>query len=237
MVLFRHVLIEKNQKVISLNNLDFNGLCQVMANVGWNVVNLADDRTVYYEKDSLGKYGAYDLNVLNSTNEIFDRVILLKYESAQIEKSISRKHFLLENVFVEKKHVDSKNAMDLSCSNVDQQSNVVVQQQIDEQPFIEIQSIVNLNDDQVCELSIENFNDSTDEQFTSDRLEDDQGENEESYDESKEDFSFDERRQINSSHSERILEQILRNQQKILNKVKKVLSKSMISFLSFSSNI
>lgn len=222
MVLFRHILIEKNRKVISLNNLNLNELCQVMSNGGWNAVNLKDDRNLFYDSTNIGKYGDYDVNVLNNSNEIFDRVILFKCEKSKIEESVSRKNFLLTNMFDEKKPLDRKNETTSYCANVDQQTNIVVENKIDEPSSIEIKSIVNLNDYQACELLFTNLNDLPNEQFILDELEDDPTENQQDENENKLNVSSDENQQTNLSYLAKCVEQILLNQQIILTKLDKI---------------
>ena len=173
MAIFHRVLIEKDGRVTQLTNLNFVDLRRVMVNGGFNVVILTDNRTVFFDKDNQGRYGHYDLHILENSDEKFDRVVLLKYESSKIEASISRKNYLQENMFIETNASDRKNQSTCSSTTVDKQPAEPVDQIIAESSTNEINSIVNLNDNEFSPISLENLKNLSADHFISDELDGD----------------------------------------------------------------
>lgn len=134
MVHFRQTLIEKDERVTVLSNLTYADLKRIMANGGWNVINLTKDRTLFFDKDNPGRFNDFDLQILHDKNEVFDQCILLKWNNSQIEASIARKIHLAEQVFIEVK-----------ISNLTKQTTASVPA-IDDQPVkIENQPISQLS--------------------------------------------------------------------------------------------
>ncbi len=105
------------------------------------------------------------MNVSENNDEVFDQVILLIYEPSKIETSILRKEYLLENMFTEMKVSDPANQTMWSSSDVDQQSVELTDQIVTESSVIPTNSIVNLNDDQNCQISFENLKNLSCDQF------------------------------------------------------------------------
>ena len=88
-VLFREVLVEKPGRIMALTNLNLTDLERILKNGGWNVVNLTKDRTVDFDNDNPGTYGAYDFNVLQNNDEVFNQVILFKLETSKVKADVS----------------------------------------------------------------------------------------------------------------------------------------------------
>ena len=72
MVLSKEELIEQNGTVTLLKDLNLMQLERVMITSGSNTVILTNDWTVFFENYTPGKYGIYDLNVLEDKQETFD---------------------------------------------------------------------------------------------------------------------------------------------------------------------
>lgn len=101
MVLFREVLIEKDGKFISLKDLNYQGLFRLMINGNFNVVHLTKERTIFFHKDDASKYGIYDLRSLENREEVFEEIIVQHMDEEMIERSVTRKEYLLHNLFNE----------------------------------------------------------------------------------------------------------------------------------------
>ena len=232
MVLFKHVLIEKEGRVLSLENLDLKMLYQVKANGGWNGIDLENDRILYFDKTYIGKYEEYDVNVLKDSGEIYHQAILFKRNIQQIDESIARKKFLLNNMFI-KTNLDRKNQPDLSCSNENEQSNVISEKEFIKKSSIATKSIVHLRDDEISEISFDKIVQVSD-QFICDELsDDDDGSDNEIVLEHTNVIVCPEEVQENQNENELpdFIKPLLQNQQKILNQVKKCLSQFIIKFL------
>ncbi|CAF2811710.1 unnamed protein product [Rotaria sp. Silwood2] len=148
-------------------------LRRVMTNSGFNVVILTDDRTVFFDQDNQGRYGHYDLHILENSDETFGRVVLSIYESSKIESSISRKAYLLETMFIETNTSNRKNQTTSSSSAMDKQPVEPFDQMFTESSTNQINSIVNLNDNQICQISLENLKSLSPDNFIKDELDDD----------------------------------------------------------------
>lgn len=173
MVLFRQVLIEKDTKIASLTNLNFMSMKKVLTNGGWNVVNLTSDRTIYFDKEKEGKYGLYDFDVLKDSSEVFDEVFLFKYEPTKIESSISRRELLFQNQFVEVKVSKEEQEKISSSSNIDQQLAEHNIETIANSSLYKTMSIINLKNDEHCEISFDQIKSLSDDNFVQE-LEDDE---------------------------------------------------------------
>ncbi|CAF1639880.1 unnamed protein product, partial [Didymodactylos carnosus] len=92
-----------------------------MENGDWNVVNLTIDRALYFNKDNPGRYGDYDLKVLEEKDEEFGKVILLKWETSKIETSVLRKQHLLQTMFVESKTSEPAHQSSSSLPDINEQ--------------------------------------------------------------------------------------------------------------------
>lgn len=154
MVLFKHVLIDKKDKIVALKNLKFDTLCQVMNNGNWNTINLENDRILYYDKTNLGKYGEYDINVLKDSEEIIRQAILFQRDIKQIEDSIKRKTFLLNNLFTKKTNADKKSPPDSSYSSTSQQPIASSREEPVEEVSAETRSIIYSKDDQAEKVEL-----------------------------------------------------------------------------------
>ncbi|CAF3365965.1 unnamed protein product [Rotaria sp. Silwood2] len=92
MVLFKSVLFTKDKKPIILKNLNLDSLKRIMHQNEHNTVILdcANSRFLFYDYKTPGskKYNLYDVNVLDKSDEIFDKVLLLKYDDNDIQNKI-----------------------------------------------------------------------------------------------------------------------------------------------------
>ena len=132
MVLFRQVFLERKQQVLALTDLKLLDLIRVMNSSDFNVVSLTADRILYYDKDFPGRYEIYDLNVLETSDEIIESVMLLKLDPSKIEESVRRKSFLLQHMFSDVKTAVSSTEVFSSSgtqysSSTDEISQVAIQ--------------------------------------------------------------------------------------------------------------
>ncbi|CAF0925173.1 unnamed protein product [Rotaria sordida] len=142
-----------------------------MKNGHWSVIVLNQDRTLFFDENIPGKYGSYDLNALENSNETFERVVLLKFETSKIESSIVGKDFLIKNMFVETSATNPEQQTMLLPVNVNEQSIQLDDQTVSESFEIQNYSIVNINDDKCCPISLENIQNLSKEHFIGDDLE------------------------------------------------------------------
>jgi hypothetical protein len=188
-----------------------------MTNGNWNVINLTKDRTLYFDSDNPGKYGDYDLNVLQNSNETFDQVFLLKLEVSQIKESILRKDYLLQNLFVDIEAPDPKISSLLPSLDVDEQPTELTEPPILKASVCKTNSIIDLNDDQSYPVPFESLTNLPDDVLTLHEFkleDDDELENEVDY--LKEHVSVPGNQEKNMSYYERSM---LNYQKLILKKV------------------
>lgn len=97
MVLLKNVLLVKNKKQIILKNLNLDTLKRIMSQNEHNTVILdcAIGRFLFYDYKTKGsnKYDLYDVDILNKSDEIFEKILLFKCDESDIKNKI----YLAEN--------------------------------------------------------------------------------------------------------------------------------------------
>lgn len=97
MVLLKNVLLVKNKKQIILKNLNLDTLKRIMSQNEHNTVILdcANGRFLFYDYKTKGsnKYDLYDVDILNKSDEIFEKILLFKCDESDIKNKI----YLAEN--------------------------------------------------------------------------------------------------------------------------------------------
>ncbi|CAF1341291.1 unnamed protein product [Didymodactylos carnosus] len=146
-----------------------------MENGDWNVVSLTIDRTLYFDKDNPGRYGDYDLKVLEEKDEEFGKVILVKWETSKIETSVLRKQHLLQTMFVEPKTSETaqQSSSSLPARGL---TELTTDETVLPLSVIQTSSIIDLDDDKNCGISFENIMRLSSDHFIQDELEDDDDE-------------------------------------------------------------
>ncbi|CAF2590654.1 unnamed protein product [Rotaria sp. Silwood2] len=219
MVIFRQVIAEKNEKLLELTNLNLSSLIRIMENGGYNVVSLAKDRILYFDKENPSRYKENDLHVLANSDEMFDQVILFKLEPSRIEAAVERKEYLLQHMFIEAKTPESTTET-LSLTTNEYKSIIDKIDQIAVRlPEIEIKSPINSSEDPDRQLPlIENIMNLFSDHFI-DKLEDDYASIQKQVNlEQAADTSFDSNEEKQLLH---YVQMTFNNQQLILKKVRK----------------
>ncbi|CAF3966837.1 unnamed protein product [Rotaria magnacalcarata] len=89
MVLFKTVNFLKDAKTINLHDLNLDNLKRVMDQNQFNtvLVDYINHRFLFYDciDHVADKYNLYDLNVLSNSKELFDTIVLLKYDENKIK--------------------------------------------------------------------------------------------------------------------------------------------------------
>ncbi|CAF4513908.1 unnamed protein product, partial [Rotaria socialis] len=92
MVLFKKVVLIKNQNKVVLHDLNLDNVKKIMDQNELNTVLL--DRTrgrfLFYDciEHIANKYELYDINVLSKSSELFDAVLLLKSDENKIKNAV-----------------------------------------------------------------------------------------------------------------------------------------------------
>ncbi|CAF3915591.1 unnamed protein product, partial [Rotaria magnacalcarata] len=91
MVLFKIVLLPKDEKQIILKNLNLDTLKRIMYQNKHNtlILDCEKGRFLFYDyKTGSNKYDLYDVNILDKSTEIFEKVLLLKSDDNDIQNKI-----------------------------------------------------------------------------------------------------------------------------------------------------
>ena len=120
MVLFKSVSLstDKQEKIVTLKNLNLDDLKKIMNQKQYNtiILDLAHGRFLFYDctTNIQNKYDLYDVNILSKSDEIFEKVLLLKSDENDIKNKIN----LAENF-------RNNCVLSISKEENEQQSNVL----------------------------------------------------------------------------------------------------------------